>query len=77
MGRHTLTDEQVRQFRTRRMTGAYLEDLCREFGISKSHGSRIARGEYRKKAGGPIQPGYLQYSERPGKRKRGKDNGTS
>ena len=53
-----LTDEQVRQFRTRCVINEeYVHDLCVEFGISMSHGWRIATGEYRAKAGGPLYEG--------------------
>ena len=55
MGAKKLSDAQVRQLRTRRVINEeYLPDLAAEYRISLSQALRIVRGEYRAKAGGPL-----------------------
>lgn len=58
MGAKSLTDDQVRQLRTRRVINKeYLADLALEFGISEGHALRLIRGEFRAAAGGPLDEG--------------------
>lgn len=65
MGKKVISDEQVRQLRTRRVINEeYLNDLAQEFGISPSQALRIVRGEYRAKAGGPLQGDTLHLKPR-------------
>lgn len=61
----TLSDDQVRQLRTRRVINReYLGDLAREFGISPSQALRIVRGEFRAKAGGPLEEEPIRLKRR-------------
>lgn len=55
MGAKSLSDERVRELRTRRViNGENLAKLAREFGISRDHAYRVVIGDYRVSAGGPL-----------------------
>lgn len=56
MGAKHISDERVRELRTRRViNGERLGKLAGEFGMSVGQVSRIVRGDYRASAGGPLQ----------------------
>lgn len=59
MGAKVLSDERVRELRTRCVVnGESIAALAREFGVSKSHARLLAMGYYRIAAGGPLhEPG--------------------
>ena len=68
MGAKGLTDNQVRELRTRRVVNHEpLAALAREFGISENHAYRLVIGDYRIGAGGPLyEPQGANWSPPPG-----------
>lgn len=50
-----LSDDKIEEIRRKRVAGASLKELAKTYGLSVSGVSRIASGQRRNKAGGPIQ----------------------
>lgn len=64
-GKRMLTDEQVREVRTRFAAGEDGTALACELGVPFQRIYRIVKGETRRSAGGPIQAGSLRGRGKP------------
>jgi hypothetical protein len=65
VGAKVMSDDQVRELRTRCVVnGESFASLARAFGISKDHARRVAIGDFRVSAGGPLYEPRAQQRER-------------